>query len=651
MPEIKLAELMVPLKSDTSDFERDMGTAGKIARGFGKNVQTLGKAALGGLGAVAAGAGLAGRQLFQMAQQAKPVRNIEKAFRSNAKAAGRSADALLAALQKQSSGLVTNRELMAQYNEATQLVGDQFANKMPQAFGALRKVAAATGKDMTFAVESFVTGTGRMSREMLDNIGVSLKMAEATEYAAEQHNKETSAVTEAEKAAAFKELALKRLLQTAEGLPDVTNSNATAMQQWQTTLQNMRDEIGTAVIPILAELGQAALPLVKQGADLLKTSLSGLQSFVSDVTGALETFRSQLESGKPPLTAFYIALKQLVPQELAGRITTIVSKVKDFVQNVKTALQPILDFIQKNVKTKDVLIALGIAIATVVIPAIWSVITAAAPIIATFAALIAIVVAVRKAWKNNFLGIRTAVKQIMTSLRETIKVVLTKIKAFWNRNGDEIMVAAKRIWNTIKRVIKVAITLIKGTILAVLAAIRGDWKKVWGTIEKHSLLVWNQIKRIFSPMVDWLKDKITGALDKLKGAWDTAMGKLESAVKPVKDAINDLKTAASNLWTWVKNHVFDFDINLPDIPDWAVPGSPLPIHTAWKDFARDFGNRTIAPRISPEAYAPGLGRAMSGGIDRSRQQTNEMTMNVYTRAEQSTVVRDWETMMARIPSS
>lgn len=54
--------------------------------------------------------------------------------------------------------------------------------------------------------------------------------------------------------------------------------------------------------------------------------------------------------------------------------------------------------------------------------------------------------------------------------------------------------------------------------------------------------------------------------------------------------------SVEDFWGWLRGRQFDINVRIGEIPEWAIPGSPLPIHTAWVKFAEamqglDFGDQ------------------------------------------------------------
>lgn len=86
-------------------------------------------------------------------------------------------------------------------------------------------------------------------------------------------------------------------------------------------------------------------------------------------------------------------------------------------------------------------------------------------------------------------------------------------------------------------------------------------------------------------------------IDAIKTYFETQFQNIENALQPVANFWNGFVDSVKEFWNWVQTHVFNFKINLPSLPDWATPDSPLPIHTAWKDFARWADNMTITPNV------------------------------------------------------
>ena len=193
-----LGRAKIPISGDLAQLDKDLSSArSKVISavdGIAANVKKVGAAAMVGVGIAAGAATAAVAGLSKLAIDAAPVEGLRLAFEGLATSSGQSMDDLLAALQKGSSGMVSQRDLMMSYNQAAQLVGTTFANELPTAMGYLSKVSAATGQDMGFMLDSLVKGVGRLSPMILDNLGIQVSLEEATSRAAQMFGVEADAL-------------------------------------------------------------------------------------------------------------------------------------------------------------------------------------------------------------------------------------------------------------------------------------------------------------------------------------------------------------------------------------------------------------------------------------------------------------------------
>ncbi len=82
---------------------------------------------------------------------------------------------------------------------------------LDEALEQASKTAVRTGKDARNMVDSLATGVARMSPQLLDNLGIQLKMSKVVARAAEELGKEAKQLTEAEKKATLLKMSLEEL--------------------------------------------------------------------------------------------------------------------------------------------------------------------------------------------------------------------------------------------------------------------------------------------------------------------------------------------------------------------------------------------------------------------------------------------------------
>jgi len=705
------------------------GAVQKIASGAVKNLQTIGTGVLGGIGAATGAVVGLGAALAKITVDAAPVEGLADSFEGLAESAGYGADEMLAALQRGSSGMISQRDLMMSFNKAASLVSTDFAVQLPDAMQYLNKVAAATGQDVGFLMDSLVTGVGRLSPMILDNLSIQVSLAEATAEAAKMYGVEESALTKAQVQAGMMAVTLEKLEANTAAMPDVTESATAKLAQLRAGFQDTKDRIGMAFLPTLTTVLGVISDLAGRVLPPLTNFLEGtLAPAFEKVAGVVQDFIWMLDSGVDPLNALHIALSMLFGPETAGLVGAIRDAIKGLadeglfvgIENFLRALNieppaalwdvlnwlittkdAVTAWLAENVKLQDVLVVLGAAIASVVLPALWGIVTAAAPVIAVFVAGVAIVAALRAAWENDFLGIRTALTdawegtikpaltELWTWLKTNVPLALEALRSFWVDSAwpaiqavvqavwpvvqaifqaigafitgtviptvqnlyntwvtvvwPAIQNAIQTVWPIVESIFQTLVAWVTGTLIptiqtlydkwvtevwpAIQTALENAWtvisavweelgrwindnivpwiellKKVWSetvwpAIQTALETAWGVIEPIWEALRAWLEETLPPALEGLQGVFETIMGAIQSAIQPVKDLWDAFAGAVSKFWDWISNREFNFKIKLPDLPDWAVPGSPLPIHTAWAAFAQELNRVTIAPRV------------------------------------------------------
>jgi len=192
-----------------------------------------------------------------------------------------------------------------------------------------------------------------------------------------------------------------------------------------------------------------------------------------------------------------------------------------------------------------VLIAIGIAVAAVVLPALWGLVAAAAPIIATAIALIAVVVLLRKAWESDFLGIRTFILD-----------TLAKIKAWWAEHGDAVVARVQAFmaaaWSTIQTVFGA----VMGFIQTALATIQGWWQAhgadVMAIVSFFLTNAWNTVKTIIGA-IQTVIQVILGAIqafwsahgDTILAVAQNIWGVIQVVIRTAMTIINEVIAAVS----------------------------------------------------------------------------------------------------------
>ena len=142
------------------------------------------------------------RQLIGFSKQAAKVESMGMAFNT---LSGGTANATVAMskLQKATDGTMSQFDLFQQANNAMILGVTKNSDEMAEMFDIAQRLGRALGRDTKSSVESLITGIGRQSRMMLDNIGIIVKADEAYKAYADGLGKSVDSLTDLERKQAF----------------------------------------------------------------------------------------------------------------------------------------------------------------------------------------------------------------------------------------------------------------------------------------------------------------------------------------------------------------------------------------------------------------------------------------------------------------
>ena len=234
--------------------------------------------------------GLGIRQVMRFAEEASQLEALETAF-NTLSGGGENASISLDKLKNATDGTVNSMDLFQQANNAMILGVTKNSDEMAQMFDMAQRLGRALGRDTRSSIESFVTGVGRQSRLMLDNIGLIVKAEVAYKAFAKQVGKNADELDEMERKQAFLNAALFAGEQALRGIGTETLSSADKLQQMSTQLAEVRQEIGEQLLPLVLE----AAKVVKEFAE----EIDG-----DDIRNAIATIET--------LTVAFVSFKAIV---------------------------------------------------------------------------------------------------------------------------------------------------------------------------------------------------------------------------------------------------------------------------------------------------------------------------------------------------
>lgn len=189
---------------------------------------------------------------------------IEESYRRMTAQANISSEELLKQLRATSAGTVAATDLMLSANRAMALgVGDDMET-VTQLMEIARLKGRALGLDTTQAFNDIVTGIGRGSPLILDNLGITIKLGEAQEMYADKLGKTVAELTDAEKKQALLNAVMESGRQEVAAAGEIQVTAAEKIQQLKAQFADTADTLGRTLIPAATKLLEAVTPMLEK---------------------------------------------------------------------------------------------------------------------------------------------------------------------------------------------------------------------------------------------------------------------------------------------------------------------------------------------------------------------------------------------------
>jgi len=254
-----LTELVARIKTDASGLEKGLTDAERKTEASSKKMQESIKKI--SIAMVAAGAAITAAFALTV-KSAMATQSARIAFENLTSSAGQSSAEIIKSLQKASKGTVSEYDLMLSANRAMVLGVAQNSKQFTSLMEIARDRARAMGSTTTQAFNDIVTGIGRGSPLILDNLGIIVDLTEANEKYASGLGKSVSQLTEAEKQQALLNAVLE---QGQKSIDKTAQATMTASEQYQATkasIKNLTDQIGSSLLPVLKNILETIVPVI-----------------------------------------------------------------------------------------------------------------------------------------------------------------------------------------------------------------------------------------------------------------------------------------------------------------------------------------------------------------------------------------------------
>lgn len=272
------------LNKKVSAFSKFVKKASKDVKSFGARLKSeLGKRFVITAGDIVGALKSIGSAVVDLVRLTGEFDGVETSFHNLAQSQGNDANEMLKNMQKLSAGTISNMELMKQANQGA-LLGLP-VKRFGEMLNIARSAARATGQSMQFMLQSIVTGLGRQSKLMLDNLGIIIKQEDANKAYAKSLNIVGRQLTEAERKQAFINEALR-----------IGNENVKKAGTGSLTLSEMMDKITASSENLVIALGQRLGPVFEPIIFGLSKTADGLAKFAApDSVKGIEGIRARLK--------------------------------------------------------------------------------------------------------------------------------------------------------------------------------------------------------------------------------------------------------------------------------------------------------------------------------------------------------------------
>lgn len=183
------------------------------------------------------------------ARQAAEVQTVEMSYGRLASGLGIASSEMRQALRKASSGMIADKDLMLAANSAMALGVADTADEISSLLQVAIAKGAEFGIEPTKAFGDLINGLGRMSPEILNNIGVVVDAEAAYAAYAAQVGTTTSQLSDAQKMQALVNAVLAANPGAASQAAAAGDSAAGAFARWEVATRQFSETMGTVFLP------------------------------------------------------------------------------------------------------------------------------------------------------------------------------------------------------------------------------------------------------------------------------------------------------------------------------------------------------------------------------------------------------------------
>lgn len=292
------------------------------------------------------------------AVRAAEGQQLRGAFAGITASLGEDASASLDKFKTATRGLVSELDLIQQFNQAVQLQ----AVKTSDEFAALADTAIllgkAVGRGPVESINDLTVGLGRQSPRILDNLGIIVDAEKAYADYAASVGKSADELSDMEKRTAFTTAAINRMKDAAGPLAGATGGVADKFTQFKVSISDLLEKAGQPLLGILGEIlpqltrmsreiGEFLSENKAKLAEQLSLALSGVAEAVKNAADYLE--KRGIVGALEDARVAAVDLWERFKAEAARAIGIVKGEIDALIIGIKADLEEALkfDFLEK----------------------------------------------------------------------------------------------------------------------------------------------------------------------------------------------------------------------------------------------------------------------------------------------------------------
>lgn len=544
---------------------------------------------------------------------------------------------ILSGLQNASKWTVANYDLILAANKAMSLGVAKNTNDFTTLMEIARTKAKNMGITTTQAYNDIVTGLGRWSAMILDNLGIVVNSTEANEEYAKSIGKTVSQLTDAEKKQALINKVVADGRKEMQAMGDIELTTAEKKAKLTAQIENMKDRIGSALIPIVQKLMDYITPIIEKITRRVEEN-PRLAEWIIMVVGAISWLLVGISTLGLAVGPIWTVINVLGKGFWAlGSILPAISWWLSSLWPIFSALTwPIWIIIW-------VLTALGVAYATnlggfrdfmnqlwedlqPILQEIWTAFVEAFGLI-----------------RESVQEVRAKLEPILIPLREWFWGVMSAIlPVVW----DLVASIFKAIWNSISS----CVDILGGIIDFIVNVFTGNWSWARESLKGIFSSWYNSIIWIFSAfnidlpwIIETIKTTITnlwdGMFNGLKNIASSAIGWISDKISAIWDKIQSAKDAIASLWWWWGEQAPAVRRSVGGRASWGtvLAGQLYKINELGSEYFRPAVNGTISR--SPSSSSPQI-TLQFGDVHIG----SESDMNTFTEKVRAVLIQNYRNL-------